>query len=75
MEDLADGSWYEIRVRGVLGSGLLQAFPLLTAWRERTETVLRGRLPDQAALYGILAQLEKLNLELIAVQRRPARDP
>ena len=32
-------------------------------------TVLTGTLPDQAALYGALAQIEALGLELLEVRR------
>ncbi len=34
-------------------------------------TVLSGAFADQAALYGVLAQLEALGLELIEVRRLP----
>ena len=34
-----------------------------------TETVLSGPLADQAALYGLLAQIEELGLELLEVRR------
>jgi hypothetical protein len=60
---------YEIRVRGLLGATLLGAFPDLDAKAERGETVLSGALPDQAALYGVLAQIEALGLELLEVRR------
>ena len=32
-------------------------------------TMLRGELPDQAALYGVLNRLRDLNLTLIAVRQ------
>jgi hypothetical protein len=35
------------------------------------QTVLRGRLPDQAALLGVLATARLLGLELIEVRRLP----
>jgi hypothetical protein len=60
---------YEIRVRGHLGETLLAAFPDLHATAEGGETVLAGDLPDQAALYGVLAQVEVLGLELLEVRR------
>jgi hypothetical protein len=35
------------------------------------DTVLTGPLPDRAALYGVLAQIEALGLELLEVRRLP----
>jgi hypothetical protein len=60
---------YEIRVRGLLGGTLLGAFPGLRARADGTETVLTGPLPDQAALHGVLAQIEALGLELLELRR------
>jgi hypothetical protein len=48
---------------------LLAAFPTLSAEAQDAETVLAGALTDQAALYGVLAQIEALGLELIEVRR------
>jgi hypothetical protein len=48
---------------------LLDAFPDLSVQADGTETVLTGPLVDQAALYGVLAQLEALSLELLEVRR------
>jgi hypothetical protein len=68
--DEAPGSvWYEIRVRGLLGGVLLDAFPGLLAQTHGSETVLSGPVADQAALYGLLAQIEALGLELLEVRR------
>ena len=61
--------FYEIRVRGLLGGSLLHAFPNLTAHQDGINTVLSGELRDQAALYGVLSQIESLGLELVAVQQ------
>jgi hypothetical protein len=60
---------YEIRIHGVLSDRLLIAFPNLDARAENGETVLTGALPDQAALYGILDEIEALGLELLEVRR------
>ena len=60
---------YEICVRGLLGETLLAAFPGLRARAHGTETVLTGVLPDQAALYGVLGQMEALGLELLELRR------
>jgi hypothetical protein len=61
---------YEIRVRGLLGETVLHAFPTLHAEARGGETVLVGAVLDQAALHGVLAQIEALGLELIEVRRR-----
>jgi len=60
----------EIRVRGLLGETLLAGFPGLRATERDGETLLAGTVPDQAALFGVLAQVEALGLELIEVRRR-----
>jgi hypothetical protein len=60
---------YLISVRGHLGDMILQAFPGLYAEPSGNCTILRGMLSDQAALYGILAQIEALGLELVEVRQ------
>jgi len=60
---------YEIRVRGRLSASLNSAFDPLTAHVEPTETVLCGRIEDQAALHSYLERIEALGLELLEVRR------
>ena len=62
---------YSIRVRGHLGETMCSAFPALQAQTSGGDTVLTGPLPDRAALYGTLAQIEALGLELLEVHRLP----
>jgi epsilon-lactone hydrolase len=62
---------YEIRVRGRLGPKMLRAFTALAAQTEGGDTLLSGCLPDQAALYGVIAKLEALGLELLEVRYLP----
>jgi hypothetical protein len=62
--------YYEFRIRGHLGDTLLGAFPGLHAEVQGGETVLTGSLPDQAAMHGVLAQIEQLSLELLDVHRK-----
>jgi hypothetical protein len=62
---------YEIRVRGHLGPKMLRAFPALDAQAQGADTLLTGCLPDQAAVYGVLARLEALGLELLEFRCRP----
>ena len=38
---------------------------------DRTSTAIKGWLPDQAALYGMLARIRLLGLELLEVRRLP----
>jgi hypothetical protein len=65
------GPVYEIDVRGHLGEIMRHAFPGLEAGWRGPDTRLRGCLPDQAALFGVLAQIEALGLELLEVRRIP----
>ena len=51
------------------------AFPDLQARTRGDDTVLTGLFADQAALYGVLAELEALGLELIEVRHLPPRRP
>ena len=60
---------YEIRVGGRLGDMIRFAFPELRARTQDGDTILSGVFADRAALYGVLAQLEALGLELIEVRR------
>ena len=62
---------YRICVRGPLGETIRCAVPALQAQASGGDTVLTGPLPDRAALYGVLAQLEALGLELLEVRRLP----
>ncbi|MGI9145182.1 MAG: hypothetical protein ACR2IK_01310 [Chloroflexota bacterium] len=69
MDEATLSMFYEIRLRGVLGEMLLSAFPTLSGTAQGGVTVLSGCLPDQAALYGVLNQVESLGLELLSVHR------
>ena len=60
---------YEIRVRGHLGAAMLRAFPAMAARTQGEDTLLRGCLPDQAAVYGVLFRLEALGLELLELRQ------
>ena len=60
---------YQFRVNGHLGPTLLTAFPALVPQQHGAETVLTGLLPDDAALYGVLAEIEALGLELLEVRK------
>ena len=59
---------YIIRINGHLGATLLSAFPAMAWKRQGPETVLTGVL-DQPGLYGVLAEIEALGLDLLEVRR------
>jgi hypothetical protein len=60
---------YEIHVRGQVPSDVLEELEQLTVVDEPAVTVLTGVLPDQSALFGVLARLQDLGLELIELRR------
>jgi len=62
---------YAIRVAGHLGDTTLSAFPALAPHLQGTDTVLTGSL-DRSALYGVLAQVEALGLDLVEVRQLEA---
>ena len=70
MDAAAQDLQCEIRVRGLLGETLLAGFPGFRATERDGETLLAGTVTDQAALFGVLAQVEALGLELLEVRRR-----
>jgi hypothetical protein len=56
---------YEIRIRGPLSDEARSRLADELRAFETTETVLRGRVTDQAELRGVLARLEELGCELL----------
>jgi hypothetical protein len=65
-----DPALYAIRINGHLGAMLLSAFPAMVPEQQGPVTVLTGVL-DQSALYGVLAEIEALGLDLLEVRRLP----
>ena len=65
----APPSLYTIRIRGRLGATALSAFPTMMAELNGGETVLTGLLEDQSAVFGVVAQIEALGLELLELRQ------
>ena len=59
---------YMIRINGHLGATVLSAFPALAPHHHGAHTVLTGLL-DRSALYGVLAEIEALGLDLLEVRQ------
>ncbi len=60
--------WYEICVEGELPGDWSNWFEGLEIRCGRLgESVLSGRLADQAALHGVLAKIRDLNLKLVSI--------
>ena len=61
---------YQIRIQGHLGSEWSDWIEGLTiTLHDNGETLLRGPLVDQAALYGLLRKVRDLGMPLLAVNR------
>ena len=58
---------YTIRINAHLGAMMLSAFPAMVPQWQGAETVLTGRL-DRSALYGVLAEIDALGLDLLEVR-------
>jgi hypothetical protein len=66
---------HEIRVVGVLDRRWAAWFEGLRVDHQGAETVIRGPLADQPALYGLLTKIRDLGLDLVSVRRLPAGEP
>jgi hypothetical protein len=59
---------YTIRIKGRLGPNALSAFPSMVPQIKGSETVLTGVLEDQSAVFGVIAQIEALGLDLLELR-------
>ena len=60
---------YQIRVKGLLDPKWASWFDGFSIENKSTETILTGRVTDQAALHGILARIRDLGLPILGVNR------
>ncbi|MHB9863371.1 hypothetical protein [Streptomyces sp. YIM S03343] len=65
---------YLIRIKGHLGATVLSAFPALAPQQHGGHTVLTGLL-DRSALYGVLAEIEALGLDLLEIRKLTQNAP
>jgi prephenate dehydratase len=65
----------EIHIKGQIGEQWSEWFDGLTiSHSDPDETVLAGTVTDQSALYGIIARLRDLGLELTSVSSRKVKE-
>jgi len=64
--------YYEIRIAGLVPAGALRGFEQL-AVEQPTETMVRGPLPDRAALHALLMRLESSGVQLMGLRRQNNR--
>ena len=62
---------YEFCIEGQLSDRWSEWFEGLTIQPDASDdvTILKGVLPDQAALLGVLSKIHSLNLKIISVNR------
>ncbi|WP_051323625.1 hypothetical protein [Candidatus Solirubrobacter pratensis] len=60
---------YTFRIKGRLGATGLSAFPSMVSQPDGGATVLTGLLEDRSAVFGVIAQIEALGLELLELRR------
>ena len=66
---------YHIRVKGLLDEKWTAWFDgFAISWIGQDETVLTGRVRDQAALHGILNKVRDLGLDLLLIKRIEEKD-
>jgi hypothetical protein len=65
----------EIRVKGYINKQWSEWFgDLAIDHSDPNETVLHGKVQDQAALYGIISHLRDLGLQLISVSSKEVEE-
>jgi hypothetical protein len=60
---------YAIRIKGRLGATALSAFPTMAPEVKDGDTVLIGLLEDRSAVFGVVAQIDALGLELLELRQ------
>jgi hypothetical protein len=75
MANEPEGPVYVIRVRTRWHPILPSRFPGFAVSEDSAgNTLLTGRVPDQAALYGLISRARDLGLKLISLEQRPETD-
>ncbi len=62
---------YEFRIVGRVSDTIAEAFPELDRVPVTHQTLLIGPVVDQAHLYGLLARIQSLGLEVVEMRQVP----
>lgn len=74
--NLAQGAaTYRIVVSGLVDDSWLDCFEKITVAHSGGESILLARIPDQAALRGLLARVWDMNMVLLSVTHLPEAPP
>jgi hypothetical protein len=65
--DSTRGTYYIIRIREKLDESWADWFEPLSVSADGDGTLLAGHLPDQSALHGVIGRVQRLGLQLVAV--------
>ena len=60
---------FEIRVAGAVPAGVLEELGNVRVLTQSVKTVLRGAVPDQAALMAVINRLQGLGIELCGLRQ------
>ena len=60
---------FEIRVAGAVPAGVLEELGNVRVLTQSVKTVLRGAVPDQAALMAIINRLQGLGIDLCGLRQ------
>ena len=73
--DAVKGAVYRIVVRGELDIRFATLFDGMEMQHVDGETVVTGRIVDQAQLHGFIERFEELGLELLSVEQTTKSEP
>lgn len=62
--------FYKIVIDTILPERMYDYFQPMEITRQKTTTLIKGNIPDQAALFGIITTIRDLNLKLISINRQ-----
>jgi len=66
---------YQLELRGEIGDRFEAVFDGMRIERREGNTLLTGRVADQAQLHGVLERIQELGIELVSVNPLPKGPP